>query len=209
MTERDGDGWRTYPNGDPLSFSIVFTASGFDGGADEVNYVQQSWQAIGLNAQQELLERSLYEERGQEGINEISVWNMDRSAVVQADPGWLTGTTGSGSPLTNYTRWLRANIYGETIVGTQIEPPEDHPVRRINELWNQVKIEPDEATRNALFQELLAIHIEHPYSIGTVGEDPVPVVVKNNFFNVNDGFIYDDALRSQGLIMPAQFFIRG
>jgi hypothetical protein len=44
--------------------------------------------------------------------------------------------------------------------------------------------------------------------IGTLGEDPVPVVVKNNFFNVNAGFIYDDALRSQGLIMPAQFFMR-
>ena len=187
----------------------MYTASGFDGGADEVAYVQQAWQEIGLNVRQEVLERSLYEERGEQGIIEVGNWNSDRAAVVQADPGRYTSTSGGDGFAVNYARWIRANINGETVIGTQTEPPADHPIRRIHELWNQVRIEPDEATRNALFQELLGIHIEHPYMIGTVGEDPVPVVVKNNFFNVNDGFIYDDALRSQGLIMPAQFFIRG
>ena len=78
----------------------------------------------------------------------------------------------------------------------------------VHELWNQTKQEPDEATRNALFKELLDIHKEHPYMIGTVGEDPVPVVVKNNFFNVGSGFAYDDALRSQGICVPAQLFMR-
>jgi len=52
-----------------------------------------------------------------------------------------------------------------------LEPPTDHPVRKIADLWHQVEREPDEATRNALFKELLDIHKEHPYMIGTVGED--------------------------------------
>ncbi len=208
MTERDANGWRTYPNGDPLTFTINYTASGFDGGADEVNYVQQAWQAIGLNVKQELLERSLYEERGQEGVIEMGNWNCDRSAVVKADPGRYTSTSGGDGFAVNYARWIQANVNGETVVGTQIEPPEDHPIRRIHELWNQVRVEPDQATRDGLFEELLGIHIEHPYIIGTVGEDPVPVVVKNNFFNINPGFIYDDVLRSQGLTMPAQYFMR-
>lgn len=206
---RDGDGWRTYPNGDPLSFTMLYTNAGFDGGTDEVNLVQGYWNAIGLNAQQELVERSLYTERDQLGDIEMGVWNVDRSAVPLADPGRLLGTTTDGPWGANYARWLAANLYGQTVIGTQTEPPADHPIRRLHELWDQIKREPDEATRNSLYQEMLDVHKEHPYMIGTVGEDPVAVVVKNNFFNVNAGFIYDDALRSQGLVMPAQFFMRG
>jgi hypothetical protein len=34
------------------------------------------------------------------------------------------------------------------------------------------------------------------------------VIVKNNFFNVGVGFAYDDALRSQGISVPAQLYMR-
>jgi hypothetical protein len=44
--------------------------------------------------------------------------------------------------------------------------------------------------------------------IGTLGEDPQPVVVKNNFFNVGADFIGDDTLRNVGLLNPVQFFMR-
>jgi hypothetical protein len=44
--------------------------------------------------------------------------------------------------------------------------------------------------------------------LGTVGEDPQPVIVKNNFFNVGSGFISDDTLRNVGLLNPAQFSMR-
>jgi peptide/nickel transport system substrate-binding protein len=208
MTERDGDGWRKYPNGDSLSFTITWTDAGFAGSPDEVQMVVDAWRAIGLNVNQELVERSLYEQRNQEGTNEIGVWQVDRSSVVKADPTRYIGTVGDGPWAINYARWVAVNLYGETHVGTQTEPPEDHLIRRIHELWNQTKQEPDEATRNALFKELLDIHKEHPYQIGVVGEDPIPVVVKNNLFNVGSGYIYDDALRSQGICVPAQLFFR-
>ena len=204
LAERNSDGWRTYSNGDDLTLTILWSESGFAGSGDEIDLVIRYWQDIGLNIRQELVERSLFEVRLQEGVHEISVWNVDRSAVVIADPRWYIG----GDFALNYRNWIAANINGETVTGAQIEPPEDHPIRQINDLWQQIKVEPNDDRRNQLFNDLFAIHIEHPYMIGTLGEDPVPVVVKNNFGNVNDGFIYDDALRSQGLIMPAQLFIR-
>ncbi|MBZ0302267.1 MAG: ABC transporter substrate-binding protein, partial [Anaerolineae bacterium] len=182
---------------------------GFDGGTDEVNLVQGYWGAIGLKVNQELLERSLYEQRNDIGDVQVGVWTVDRSSVVKADPTRMLGTVADGPWGINYARWIRANIYGETVVGTQTQPPEGHPLYRIHELWDQTTKEPDEAKRNALFKELLDIHKEHPYQIGTLGEDPSPVIVKNNFFNVGAGFIVDDTLRGQGLVVPAQFFIRG
>jgi peptide/nickel transport system substrate-binding protein len=209
MTERDGDGFRKYPNGNALSFTIDWSDAGFTGSQDEVQLVQDYWKAIGLNVSQEQQERSLYEQHNQEGTHDVGVWVDDRSVVVKADPNRYLGLTADGPWAPNYARWLAQNVYGQPQVGGMIEPPADHPIRRIHELWNQTKQEPDEAKRNALFKELLDIHKEHPYMIGTVGEDPVPVVVKNNFFNVGSGFAYDDALRSQGISVPAQLFIRG
>ena len=208
MTERDGDGFRKYPNGNSLSFTISWSDAGFVGSGDEVQLVQDYWRKIGLNVNQELLERSLYEQRNQEGTIEVGVWNNDRSVVVKADPTRMLGLVGDGPWGISYARWLSVTLYGETQVGTLTEPPADHPIRRIHELWHATKDEPDEAKRNAYFKELLDIHKEHPYMIGTVGEDPVPVVVKNNFFNVGSGFAYDDALRSQGICVPAQLFMR-
>jgi peptide/nickel transport system substrate-binding protein len=208
MAERDGNGFRKYPNGNSLSFTISWTDAGFVGSQDEVQLVQDYWRAIGLNVNQEKLERSLYEQRNQEGTVEVGVWNDDRSVVVKADPTRYLGLVGDGPWAISYARWVSVNVYGETQVGTLTEPPADHPIRRIFELWNQTKQEPDEAKRNAFFKELLDIHKEHPYMIGTVGEDPVPVIVKNNFFNVGVGFAYDDALRSQGISVPAQLYMR-
>jgi peptide/nickel transport system substrate-binding protein len=208
FTERDGEGFRMDQDGNTIAFTITWTNAGFDGGPDETQLVVDYWRAIGLNVSQELVERSLYETRNQEGIVEVGTWFVDRSSVVIADPGRYTGTVGDGPWAINYVRWLLANVYGQTVVGTQTEPPEGHPIIRIHELWDQTQKEPDEAARNALFQELLGIHKEHPYMIGTVGEDPQPLVVKNNFFNVGSGFISDDTLRNEGLLQPVQFFIR-
>ncbi len=208
LTERDGNGFRIGPDGETIAFTITFSSAGFAGIGDEVNLVQQYWRDIGLSVNQELVERSLYESRNQAGEVEVGVWTVDRSSVVKADPTRMLGTVADGPWSINYARWLRANVYGETVVGTQTEPPADHPIRRIHELWAQVVVEPDEATRNALFMELLDIHKQHPYQIGILGEDPIPVIVKNNFVNVPNGFIWDDTLRSPGGAMPAQFSIR-
>jgi len=207
-TGRDGEGFRTDADGNTLAVTITWTETGFSGPPDEVQLVADYWQAVGIKVNQEVVERSFYEERNTAGDIEIGNWFVDRSSVVMADPGRYIGNIGDGPWAINYARWLSVNLYGGSDVGTAIEPPEDHPIRRIWELWDQVQKEADTDTRNAMFMELLGIHKEHPYQIGTVGEDPQPVVVKNNFFNVGPGFISDDTLRNVGLLRPAQFFMR-
>lgn len=210
FTERDSEGFRKDANGNTISFTISFSNSGFDGGPDETQLVVDYWRAIGLKVNQELIERSLYETRNQTGDIEVGCWFVDRSSVVTANPVRYTGDVADGPWAINYTRWLNANVYGQPgVVGGQIEPPEGHPIIRIKELWTLIQKEPVEANRVAMMQELLGYHKEHPYMIGTVGEDPQPVVVKNNFFNVGADFISDDTLRNVGLLNPAQFFMRG
>ena len=96
----------------------------------------------------------------------------------------------------------------DSVDGKQLEPPEDHPIREIWSLWDQARAEPDEAKRNGFFKQLLDIHKEHPWMIGTVGEAPSPVIVSRKFGNMLNGYIGDDTLRDLGLINPQQFYIR-
>ena len=78
-------------------------------------------------------------------------------------------------------------------------------IRKIWELWEKARTEPDEPKSNALFMEIIKLHREAPVAIGVVGEAVSPWIVKTNMRNVKAGFINDDTLRDYGLINPAQF----
>jgi peptide/nickel transport system substrate-binding protein len=210
LAERDGDGFRLRSDGETLSVRITYSEAMAAINPDEVQLVEEYWRAVGIKASQEVVERSLYEQRVRAGDIEVGVWQVDRSSVVKADPGRYLGTIHDGPWAPLYAHWMAQQLApdpDEYQYPTE-EPPEGHPVRQIRDLWEQVIIEPDDDTRNALFKQLLDIHKEHPYMIGTVGEDPQPVIVKNNFFNVGSGFISDDTLRNVGLLRPVQFFMR-
>ncbi len=210
LDQRDGDGFRKYADGDTLSFTITYTDVLGLITPDEIQLVEDYWRAVGLKVSQEVVERSLYEQRTRSGDIDVGVWYVDRSSVVKADPGRYLGTVNDGPWAPLFAHWCAAQVTpnpADYQYPTE-EPPEGHPVRQIRDLWEKTQVEPDEAKRNGYFKALLDIHKEHPYMIGTVGEDPQPVIVKDNFFNVGGGFISDDTLRNVGLLKPVQFFMR-
>jgi peptide/nickel transport system substrate-binding protein len=211
FTERDSDGFRKRSDGKTLAFTITWTESGFNSSPDEIQLVIDYWQAIGIKVSQEVVERALYDERTRIGDVQVGNWFADRNSVVKADPTRYLGTVFDGPWAPLYGSWCNKQRVQDpsTFTFPVAEPPADHPIRQMWDLWDKVQVEPDEATRNALFKQLLDLHKAHPYQIGTVGEDPQPVIVKNNFFNVGGGFISDDTLRNVGLLKPVQFFIRG
>lgn len=201
LSERGSDGFRLRPDGEPLVITILFQ-SGLDQRADEVTLVETYWENIGLNINQELVERSLYTERVGNGDVDIGVWGADRNSVVMADVSRYTGEQADGPWAPLYGAWWANQPRASE------EPPADHPIREIWRLWEAARAEPDEATRNDLFTQMLNIHKEHPYMIGTVGENPQPVIVANNVGNVQDGHIWDDTLRSPGGVAPVTWFLR-
>ncbi len=202
LTERDANGFRLRPDGETLSFRILHRSTTGSQGADEMQLIENYWRAIGLDVSQDVVERSLYEDRVESGDVDVGVWGVDRSSVVIADPGRYIGTIDDGPWATMYGHWWDVGSPHPAM-----EPPEGHPIREIWNLWEQAQVEPDEATRNALFQQIIDIHKEHPYQIGTVGESPRINIVANNFKNVEAGYIADDTLRDIGLLNPCQFFI--
>ncbi|MAS37476.1 MAG: peptide ABC transporter substrate-binding protein [Anaerolineaceae bacterium] len=201
--EMGSDGFRLRPDGEPLVFRILHRETTGTPGADEMQLVEDYWRAVGLNVSQDVVERSLYEERTENGDVDVGMWSVDRSSIVMADPGRYIGTTDDGPWAPLYGHWWTP---GSPL--KKVEPPADHPIREIWRLWEEARAEPDEAQRNAIFQQLLDIHKEHPYQIGTVGESPRINIVANNMANFVEGYIADDTLRDVGLINPVQFFFR-
>jgi peptide/nickel transport system substrate-binding protein len=201
---RGSDGVRRRPDGRPLEITIEYTEWPYFAPVDMHELVKGYWNAIGVRTTTNYVERSLYEVHARNGEIEMGFRVVDRSAVPKADPLYYVPTSSDYVP--GYANWYTA---GSAAAGAPtVEPPVGHPIRRIFELWDQCRVEPDEATRNAMFQEILNIHKEAPFWIGVVGEPVLPMIAKETFRNVGDSFISDDSLRDSGLLNAQQYFIR-
>ena len=201
LTKRGDDGFRLRPDGSPLVISILFQ-TGFAGIEDEVTLVEKYWETIGLNVNQELVERSLYTERTSNGDVDVGVWTADRNIIPMADPSRYTGQQADGPWAPQYGAWWAKEPRASE------EPPADHPIREIWRLWEEAQSEPDEARRNELFTQMLGVHKEHPYMLGTVGESPQLFIVKNNVGNIQAGHVWDDTLRSPGGVNPITWYFK-
>ncbi len=196
------DGFRKRPDGQTLEVTVEHTDVASSSSDDAHQRVKKYWEAVGIKTNMKYVERALYEEHIRNGEIQIGTWSVDRSSVVKADPGWYIGTIGQGPEFLLWANWYLQNSFKKE------EPPADHPYREMIRIWEATQVEPDEAKRNATFQQLISLHAKAPYWIGTVGEKVAPCIVSNTFRNFREGFINDDTLRDYGLINPQQFFIK-
>lgn len=199
---KNADGSRKRPDGQTLEVTMEHIDTPGSPAEDAHNRVKKYWDAIGVKTNVKFVERSLYTQHVNNGELQIGQWGFDRCSVVKADPGRWLGSIDDGPWAPNYGHWYLQNAFKKE------EPPQDHPIRKIWDLWDKTQVEPDEVKRNALFQQILGIHKQAPYAIGTVGEKVQPLIVSNAFHNIPDGFIADDTLRDYGLVYPSQFYIK-
>lgn len=197
------DGVRQRPDGKPLEIVMEHTYLTGDPSLDELNLMIKYWKAIGIKIDPKYDERALYEQRVHDAaVQATAGFGFDRSSVVKADPGRWLGTIDDGPWAPAYGHWYHKDPY------KQIQPPKDHPINQIWDLWDKTQVEPDETKRNALFQQLIGVHKAQPFLVGTVGEFSLPFIVKTNFRNIKGGYIDDDTLRDSGLLNPQQFYIK-
>lgn len=201
--KKGSDGVRLRSDGKPLEWVMEHTDIQGSPALDEHNLIQKYWAAIGVKIDLKYDERALYEQRVHDAaVISTAGFGWDRSSVVKADPGRFLGTIDDGPWAPAYGHWFQKSPY------KQVEPPPDHPIRQIWDFWAKTQAEPDQAKRDATFQQLLGIHKQHPFAMGVVGELVVPMIVKTTFHNVQGGYVDDDTLRDDGLIYPQQFFIK-
>ncbi|MCY3917186.1 MAG: ABC transporter substrate-binding protein [Chloroflexi bacterium] len=203
VVDADGDGWRDRPDGSALELIVDIPAAD-TGSIDRMDLVKEDWEAVGLKTVLNIIAWELVSARHLAGEIMIRAWGSAAAwGLVSAATVWtpIEGVTYSvgGARIGDYY-----NSGGERGVaprpGSMLEQLQDAYTELIS------IVDPDE--RQARLLEAYQIHIdEGPITIGTIGEHPSPVIVKNNFRNVQDfGLVAGWDLAFPGTADPEQFF---
>ena len=176
----DGD-FRTLPNGKPFKFTLSYWPG--EGGEPKrkiVQLAQGEWKKLGLNVDVREVERSLYFEMTTANEHDMGLWHADSLS----DPLWMVGPKiipvrqRYGAYATAWAQWIETGgTAGE-------EPPAEF--KQTVDVWNKAKQTADDATLTAACKFVNKMHVDHLWSIGTIGLFPQPVIINAKLKNLPD-----------------------
>ena len=190
LSERDAEGYRLRPDGERLRLTI--STYPFETGASSVDgyeIVAQNWEAIGVQTIVDLKERALWTDYVTANEHDVAGY-LTASVLWNINPTWYV-------PTNTNTYW--APLYGAyySSGGTAgEEPPELY--KRLQDLYDELTVTMDPDKNLELGQEILRIHDENVFMIGTVKTPFQPVIVNNDLVNVVKDGVADFRLRHEG-----------
>lgn len=199
---KDGDGFRLWKDGSgPVDFVIEGTAQAGSPDEDAAQTMVKYFADVGIKCTYKAEERGLYDQRNQAGEVDAAFWGGDRTVLPIVAP-WIFEGSMRDRP------W--AGAYGlykfDPTLPNAEEPPADHFIRKIWDIMDQVNVEPDEAKRNALFNQVLDIWAEEIPMIGILGELPAPAIVKNGLKGFRAGTPIDDTTEDENVLNTQTYF---
>jgi peptide/nickel transport system substrate-binding protein len=162
--------------------------------------VRATWEAVGIKTAVRIIERSLWEARRETNDFEIAISPSFDAYNFLMDPLQMIPIRYHMPAFGLYGRWF------ETNGADGVEPPAE--VARLVELWNLILAAQTQEDRDAAANEIVRLHTENLWVIGTVGEVPAIHIVKNNLRNVPEGLVSSDVMRTPGNAEPWQFFFK-
>ncbi len=175
-TERNAQGFRMWKDGSGAVSFII------EGRSEQPTDEEQMWIAyladIGINASFRGQERSLYDIRHAANEMECGNWGGDRAHLPLTDPRIFLGTISDRPWAGAWGLWKNNpdDPNGEP-------PPEDHWIREIWRIWDEVAVEPDMDRATELFRGILDIWADELPMVCTVGMDRRPIIVTNGLRN--------------------------
>src|SRR5690606_33377932 len=150
FTEKGPDGFYLGPDGQPFSFSVQTTEA--FGHYTIAEVVVQQWQAFGINAQLNVMDRALLYTRKDSGEHDVHVWGAGGGPEVYLDPRHFLPVNSESAYAMAWYNWY-VNPTGEGALVPPEEPPD--PVKRQMELYDQIKGTGDPAQQAELMKEIL------------------------------------------------------
>lgn len=198
LTKRDAEGFRLRPDGKRLQ--LVFDmASGVSGAPeDEAEIAAEGWRKLGIQTIVHAWPLAMWSLRQGQGDFDVSN-SVEAEMDVFTYPDWIFPATESEwhGPV---GRWYRTG-------GKEGEAPTG-PLKDLLDLYTKIQSEPDEAKAHRMVLDAIRIHIdEGPFTIGTVGDLPSMVIVRDNFRNVPEAGPDDPrVLAAWAVAQPAASF---
>jgi len=198
-TDNDGDGVRESASGTPLSFTIDVVNSRQEW-IDMIELMGESLDEIGVQIRPNVIERSLFTERGQSGQHDIQVWDMPGGLDPIVDFRPIT----PAHPIVSAfgPQWRIWNASG----GSQGEEPPASLMQRM-ELANVYRqtASPDE--RAAIAREAMALAADGFEAMGIATAPPTFAIVSNRMRNVPENMPLSWTYPTPSPTLPQQYFI--
>ncbi len=195
LTEKDGDGFRLRPDGKRLQ--IVIEAYQ-DYASPILEVVADYYKDIGVELLPRIIDRTQWDDDRDNNNFQMQYTPVDRLSVVPADPRMIMGSDGYAH---QYYVWY------QTDGKSGIEPPADHPIRKIWADWDAASTATNIEDADAAMMDLIGTFVNEGYEIGLVGEVATPAIVKNDFHNMRDGLVADDITRGIGFGVTQQMWL--
>jgi peptide/nickel transport system substrate-binding protein len=193
-----GDGFRTFADGSPLQL-VIETSYTSGSQLDGIELVAEYWRAIGLNTSVETMSRDVYWPRA--GANEVMIatWGTDRGLVPMIDPIYQFPFDDRSWMGPAFGIWYKSQgAEGE-------EPPP--ALKELMDLYDQYRGTVDQDEQLAIAKEIVRKTTMDLNVIQTAGMAPGPVVVKNNFNNVQSEHTADWLIMTPGTQDPSHYWI--
>jgi peptide/nickel transport system substrate-binding protein len=194
----DAEQWRLFPDGRPLRIEFDMWASGETPKQPNLELVREYWNAVGVDIQWNEMTRKLLTPKIQANEEPMSIWHGDKSTHILLAVGSLYFVPITGDESTWGILWAK---WHETDGEEGEEPPQE-----IKDLWEwQSKL------RATLEQEwadkICSSQAENLWTLGTVGNAPQPLILRNNLRNVaEDGIFVWDNKRQYAWFPEAWYF---
>jgi peptide/nickel transport system substrate-binding protein len=196
---KDADGFRKYSDAEGAE-TIFFVLEGtFGAGTPDEDAGQQivkMFKAVGVKCEYKFVEQTLYNSHYTSNDMDAAWTFADRTVVPLAAEALIFRGVASDRPF--------IDAYNKALNDPQnpiaIEPPADHYIRTLNDLWNTISVTADPAKQDELFRQMLDVWAAELPMTGVVGELPALTIVKNGLMNFasspNDDTTCDEYVRN-------------
>jgi peptide/nickel transport system substrate-binding protein len=177
--EKDANGVRLGPDGNPIKFDLIVDATRMPDWIDVLELVDIYWDEVGIDMTIQGISGELLDERRQANDYDATAGWSDGGLATLLTPGQFLFPLGWGSTFAPaWGEWLQPGSFG----GEPEEPPAD--VKRQKELYDQIKATADLEKQVELMNEVIDIAIDRFWTIGISLDTGQFGVVKNNYYNV-------------------------
>ena len=207
FVDANGDGWRDLPSGE--SFTLVIDLNDWGGERTNTEFLQvysENLEAVGVRT---LINNVIGQPeagiRGDYGLymlrtthaSELDLWTY---------PDWIFPLRGGGEGARAFPQ---QGLYYATGGEEGWAPEPGSPAARLQEIYREGLRTASIEERDQLIWDAVQIYIEEgPFILGATGDQPKPVVCKNNFMNVLEyGVLGPWAPGTPGNSNPEQYWI--
>ncbi len=184
---------------------IVETAGERQEEEDVLELIAATWEQLGIRLLVKPQDRDVLRNRAYSGRAMMVAWY-----------GWNIGIPTADMPPTELApvdqatySWPMWGQYYQT-KGAAGEPPDLPAARRLMELYDIWSMAASDAEKAAAWREMLDIHADQVFAIGTIARAPVPLVHDAALMNVPDSAIYAwDPGGQLGVHRMDEFFFEG